>query len=108
MVSLSNSTLLLSPFPQINHLFESSFTRDESSASNAGVSVIPTQFKVTHQILRNWHPFRDLQLKFVGSHDGSLCAAECLLVHEKNFRNDLPKRHMMWVGLKALMAYCAS
>ncbi len=54
--------------PQLNRLFEASFVRDESSASNAGVVAIPSQFKVTQQILRHWQPFRDLQLKFVGSH----------------------------------------
>ena len=43
------------------------FTRDETSASNTGVVVIPSQFKVTQQIQRYWQPFRDLQLKFVGS-----------------------------------------
>ena len=40
--------------PQLNSLFEASFARDESSASNAGVSVIPSQHKVTKQILLNW------------------------------------------------------
>jgi hypothetical protein len=37
--------------PQLNRLFEASFARDESSASNTGVAVIPSQFKVTQQIL---------------------------------------------------------
>ena len=37
--------------PQLNRLFEDSFTRDESSASNAGVAAIPSQFKVTQTIL---------------------------------------------------------
>jgi hypothetical protein len=37
--------------PQLNRLFETSFTRDENSASNTGVPVIPSQFKVTQQIL---------------------------------------------------------
>ena len=54
--------------PQLNRLFEASFARDESSDSNAGVVAIPSQFKVTQQIQRYWQPFRDLQLKFVGSH----------------------------------------
>jgi hypothetical protein len=40
---------------------------DETSASNADVTVIPSQFKVTKQILRHWKPFRDLKLKYVGS-----------------------------------------
>ena len=37
--------------PQLDRLVETSFTRDESSASKAGVAVIPSQFKVTQQIL---------------------------------------------------------
>jgi len=37
--------------PQLNRLFEASFVWDESSTSNAGVTVIPSQFKVTQQIL---------------------------------------------------------
>jgi hypothetical protein len=53
--------------PQLNRLFQTSFARDESSASNAGVAAIPSQFKVTQQILFHWHLFRDLKLKFVGS-----------------------------------------
>ena len=40
----------------------------ELCASNAGVAAIPSQFKVTQQILLKWQPFRDLQLQFVGSH----------------------------------------
>ncbi len=53
--------------PQLNRHFESSLARDESSASNVGVVVIPSQFKVTQQILLHWQPSRDLKLKFVGS-----------------------------------------
>ena len=53
--------------PQLNCLFEASFARDESSVSNAGVAAIPSQFKVTQQILLHWQPFRDLKLKYVGS-----------------------------------------
>jgi hypothetical protein len=37
--------------PQLNCLHEASFARDESSTSNAGVAAIPSQLKVTHQIL---------------------------------------------------------
>jgi hypothetical protein len=50
-----------------NRLVEASFVRDESSASNADVTVIPSQLKVTKQILLHWKPFRDLNLKYVGS-----------------------------------------
>ncbi len=53
--------------PQLNRLVEASFVRDESSASNADVTAIPSQFKVTTQILLHWQPFRDLKLKYVGS-----------------------------------------
>ncbi len=52
--------------PQLNHLYEASFAPDESSPSNAGVTAIPTQFKVTQQILKHWQPFRVLKVKFVG------------------------------------------
>ena len=41
--------------------------RDESSASNDDVAVIPSQHKVTQQILSHWHPFLDLKLMFAGS-----------------------------------------
>jgi hypothetical protein len=51
----------------LDRLFETSFARDESSVSNAGVGAIPSQLKVTKQILLHWHPFRDLKLKYVGS-----------------------------------------
>ena len=37
--------------PQFNRLVETSFVRDESSASNADVTVIPSQDRVTQQIL---------------------------------------------------------
>ena len=41
--------------------------RDESSASNADVAAIPSQHKVTQQILSHWQPFLDLKLMFAGS-----------------------------------------
>jgi hypothetical protein len=41
--------------------------RDESSASNADVAAIPSQLKVTQQILSHWQPFLDLRLMFAGS-----------------------------------------
>ena len=49
-VSQQQETAPLS-LPQLNRLFEDSFARDESSASNPGVAAIPSQFKVTQQIL---------------------------------------------------------
>jgi hypothetical protein len=47
-------------------LFEASFVRDESSASNADVAPKPSQHKVTQQILSHWQPFLDLKLMFAG------------------------------------------
>jgi hypothetical protein len=52
--------------------------RDESSDSNADVTAIPSQFKVTKQILLHWQPFRDLKLKYVGSRQ-----AEQLIWHSQ-------------------------
>ncbi len=46
---------------------EVSFVRDESSASTADVDVIPSQHKVTVQILRHWQPFIDLKLIYADS-----------------------------------------
>jgi hypothetical protein len=40
---------------------------DECSASNADVTVIPSQHRVTQQILSHWQPFQDLKLMFAGS-----------------------------------------
>jgi hypothetical protein len=65
-VSQQQETAPLS-LPQLNRLFEASFARDESFVSNAGVPAIPSQFKVTQQILLHWQTFRDLKLKCVGS-----------------------------------------
>jgi hypothetical protein len=49
-VSHHQETTSLS-LPQINRLIEDSFVRDESSASNADVTAIPSQLRVTQQIL---------------------------------------------------------
>jgi hypothetical protein len=52
---------------------------DENSASNADVTVIPSQLKVTQQILFHWQSFRDLKLKYVGSRQAeqlSLCSQQ--------------------------------
>jgi hypothetical protein len=64
-VSQQQETASLS-LPQLNRLFEASFVRDESSASNAGTAVIPSQHRVTQQLLRHWQPFQDLKLMFAG------------------------------------------
>ena len=60
-VSQQQETAPLS-LPQLNRFFEASFAWDESSVSNAGVAVIPSQFKVIQQILLHWQTFRDLKL----------------------------------------------
>jgi hypothetical protein len=52
---------------QLNRLVEASFVRDESSASNADVTAIPSQHRVTQQILSHWQPLQDLKLMFAGS-----------------------------------------
>ena len=66
-VSQQQETASLS-LPQLNRLHEASFVRDESSASNADdVAVIPSQHRVTQQLLSHWQPFRDLKLMFAGS-----------------------------------------
>jgi hypothetical protein len=52
-VSQQQETASLS-LPQFNHLIESSFVRDEISASNADVTAIPSQLRVTQQILSHW------------------------------------------------------
>ena len=53
--------------PQLNRLVETSFVRDESSDSNVDVDVIPSQCRVTQQILSHWQPFRDLKFRFAVS-----------------------------------------
>ncbi len=63
--------------PQLNYLHEVSFPRDESSNSNAGVDVIPSQLKITQQILLHWQPFRDLKLKSVGSRRQEQLSSRC-------------------------------
>ena len=65
-VSQQQETATLT-LPQLNRLFEASFVRDESSASNADVTDIPSQHRVTQQILSHWQPFQDLKLMFAGS-----------------------------------------
>ena len=52
-VSQQQETAPLS-LPQVKLLFEVSFVRDESSVSNVDVAVIPSQRRVTQQILSHW------------------------------------------------------
>jgi hypothetical protein len=63
--------------PQLDRLYEASFARDESSVSNPGVAAIPSQFKVTQQVLQKWQPFRDLKLKFLGSRRQEHLSSRC-------------------------------
>ena len=49
-VSQKEETASLS-LPQLNRLIEASFVRDENSASNADATAIPSQHRVTQQIL---------------------------------------------------------
>ncbi len=58
------ATLML---PQLNRLIETSFVRDENSASTTDSTAVPVQHRVTQQILSHWQPFQDLKLMFVGS-----------------------------------------
>ena len=44
-----------------------SFVRDESSASNDDVPVIPSHLRITHQILSHWETFRDLKTRLTVS-----------------------------------------
>jgi hypothetical protein len=60
-VSQQQETASLS-LPQLNHLFETSFVWDDSSASNDDNVVIPSQHRVTQQLLSHWQPFQDLKL----------------------------------------------
>ena len=52
-VSQHQETTPLS-LPQLNLLFETTFVWDENSVSNADVDVIPSQHRVTQQMLRHW------------------------------------------------------
>ncbi len=103
--------------PQLNCLHEASFARDEISTSNAGVAVIPSQIKVTQQILLHYHPFRDLELKFVGSRRQKQLSSRCQqrvvsTVEESEFRmemadlesqeEDAPKRVLFYKPMGCL------
>ena len=104
--------------PRLDRLFETTFARDENSVSNAGVVAVPSQLKVTKQILLHWPPFRDLKLKYVGSRQSeqlNLCShqriaatvEESVLKTEmtglQSQEEDAPKRilffkPMSWLG----------
>jgi hypothetical protein len=53
--------------PQLNCLYEDSFLWDETSVSNAADTVIPSQHRVSLQMLNHWYHFRDLKKMFAGS-----------------------------------------
>ena len=53
-------------FLATSRLHEASIVRGED-ASNAAVTAIPAQNRVTLQILNHWQPFRDLKLMFAVS-----------------------------------------
>jgi hypothetical protein len=63
--------------PQLNCLHETFFAWDERSTSNAGVTGIPSQIKVTQQILLHLQPFRDPKVKFVGSRRQEQLSSRC-------------------------------
>jgi hypothetical protein len=68
--------------PQFNLLFEASFVRDESSASDTDVAAIPSQHKVTQQILSHWQPFLVLELMLEDSRRAeqlSLCSQQSIV-----------------------------
>jgi hypothetical protein len=58
--------------PQLNCLYEASCVRDETSASNAAATSIPSQHRVSLQMLNHWQPFRDLKLMSSGSRRAEL------------------------------------
>jgi hypothetical protein len=85
--------------PRLDRLFEASFARDESSVSNADVAAIPSQLKVTKQILIHWQSFRDLKVKYVGSRQAEQLSLrsqqrivatveECLVLEVKRWPNN--------------------
>jgi hypothetical protein len=43
----------------------------------AGVTAIPSQLKITKQILRHWQPFQDLKLQSVGSRSQEQLSSRC-------------------------------
>jgi hypothetical protein len=97
---------------------------DENSVSNAAVTVIPSQHRVTHQILGHWYPFRDLKLMFTGSRRAEqlhLCSQQHIVATVDNSvlrtemtgleskEEDVPKRilffkTMSWLGHAHLVA----
>jgi hypothetical protein len=62
--------------PQLNCLHEASFVRNQTSAFNAAVTVIPSQHRVSLQMLSHWQPFQDLKLMFA-------CRAELLTLRSR-------------------------
>jgi hypothetical protein len=85
--------------PKFNRLIEASFVRDESSASNSDVTVIPSQHRVTQQILSHWQPFRDLKLMFPDSRhteELSLRSQQHMLGQIRSHRRDETWSTSLW------------
>jgi hypothetical protein len=83
--------------PQLNLLFEASFVRDESSASNADVADIPSHHQVTQQILSHWQSFLDLKLMFAGS-----CHAEQLILRSQQSIVSTFEDSVLWMEIAVL------
>jgi hypothetical protein len=71
--------------------------RDESSASNAAGTVIPSQHRVTLQILSHWQPFGDLKLMFAVS-----CRAEQLSLHSQQHIVATVEDSVLWTEMTIL------
>ncbi len=80
--------------PQLNRLYEDSFARDESSPSNAGVAAIPSQFKITQQILKNCQPFRDLKQRVVATVEQTVLRTEMTGLESQE--EDAPQRVLFY------------
>ncbi len=66
-LTLSHQETTPLSLPHLNRLFESCFVWDENSVPNDDVVTIPSQHKVTQQILSHWQPFLDLKLMSMDS-----------------------------------------
>ncbi len=80
--------------PHLNRLIEVSFVWDEISVSNADVTVIPSQHRVTQQIFIHWYPFQDLKLMFVDSHH-----TEQLSLHSQQCIVSTVEDSVLWTGM---------
>jgi hypothetical protein len=60
--------------------------RDETSASNAAATAIPSQIRVSLQMLNHWQPFRDLKLMFAGSRRAEQLTLRSLPAAQSGYR----------------------